>query len=105
MRGYWSGSTLSRQRYPASVSLARGFAAVYFARVSKQRFIIAPRREARRRVGSDWQSLLKSVPGVRIVAGNERRAQVEVEDNALNLLQDRLGVDFAIEPLILHTTH
>ena len=70
--------------------------------VNSGRYVVAPHRERRGAVGTDWLDGLRSVKGVTVLGGSARRALIETDPRTVEGLRRRLGADFIIEPVIEH---
>ncbi len=65
-------------------------------------YVAAVRRDRRDQVPADWTETLASVDGVRVLGATSTRAQLEVDEGALDAVSSALGTDFLIEPIIEH---
>ena len=65
-------------------------------------YVVAVRRDRRDQVPTDWTERLASVDGVRVLGASGTRAQLEVDEGALENVSSALGSNFLIEPVIEH---
>lgn len=70
--------------------------------MAKQRLLVAPKREFRDAVSPNWANLVRQTKGVLVLGENDRRVQIEAEDDSLATLRNALGERFHFEPLISH---
>jgi hypothetical protein len=73
------------------------------AEVSVSRYVIAVRREARKRVAPGWEAALRGIEGLFIRDSlNPDRIQVDASEDAIEDAKRRLGDAFYIEPANVH---
>jgi len=66
------------------------------------RYVIAVKRGARKRIDPRWPDQLSGIDGLEVLASGRLRSQVSATPKAIRQLGDRLGADFHIEPEISH---
>lgn len=69
----------------------------------RDRYVVAVRRERRDVVPADWIDRVDSIPGLKVLGSSPQRAQIQATPLAISRLQEVLGKDFYLEPVIEHT--
>ena len=71
--------------------------------MGQQKYIIAPKREFRNSVPPDWQERLKQIKGVRVIADQPARLQVQATPQVIAKVSSMFGGMYHIEAIIPHS--